>query len=1211
MKCFDYLLPVKIIFFTIAMILGSCGLVAQTFKSLGQPSTVGLTEEDIDSLTAYTGSLRDDFNSSNVNAYYGEVFHPLTSTFSGVSESIDYYKSQAQAGSEFYLLFVFNPFDSKITVEFMMPDDMQSCISDARRLTTIAEIQAACNDRVSESLFFRIKQGLIMTKKKLMQINCFCQEEDEDCFLPDDFASADSRLLSLGFRKKEVSIVGNTDNDYAGDGVVDFLQKEIQIDGHNFNIPEEIIGAKLSFDPDLNGYVGIYNLEHFVDFENLITEYQNNTYDYIEIWFVLTDAGGQSFLYSRFFIKGATFPPGPPVGGSAAKGGLEVRNGNGSMKDMLQQLGNCAIDVAVKSIRDFYSYDKKDDLGENFGNIAQSEPAWQGVSSLLPWMSSNDNNRFNPVMGDEDSLMNISIKLLIADALNEVTTGAAVDNFFTNTRNTPIVYNTFCIPKSLIEQYGYHKQFIGLDGKIYNLGANSRPHKFTDEGYLFSFVKDGKYYFSFHSTVDYSNVGFASLADLNTNYANYYQVKFKNEPNADISNPVKFIKTSSSTFDVIVNGSIEHSLAGDLECFMIQHTGKPGNNIVILDRAEFNLYNLIQELNNFVSDCPNDQELVLRHLASNIAVISDANMSEITTSQKVVLIKAFICAGNFHDGLLSACSKILATAQTNEQLELVHLFDENNYQRLKKVVDEYDQYFEGPSYGVFSYFVSVLTQLVQTRFDDLNIPVQSADVVQFNRIDGVSFVKVPLGFKNIFYLGMNPNEQYQMPAPLNHFIRFGSTIMPVINDNGKMTLKSEYILDYELTGREVTSNEIEIDELVAPFEPVKFQFVENYHNLNFSKFTSYTMPAFYVLWADRALRKEEFKQNAREFWNWLQIVLAILSGGSEPVVVQTFSRLAGATSVIDLFVQSEIQSLDPIAYDANKHYFESWDKFYTATQIADAGVGLINLGSKFVKFDDLVTASGSTSSNSVRFADEVFKDAAKISFYSKLKGLDNLTDWLISYKANPGYANLVARLDEIDETLLSFLNDDLPAAGLKLFFEGNPNGVKAWKKISDGGIPDFINQPGYMNTLEKVAKYQDEAAAGSSGTVKYYRVQTQHPDSKILTVESNGNLTFNKPDVNLNLSTTNRAHADYYAAEKIAQGNTVEIIEFEVPKSFDIQMKEAAVPQYKSTQNLLNPNGTAPKIVDPLQPGDPFELPGFWNQLVQQNYISGTAKIVN
>ncbi len=71
------------------------------------------------------------------------------------------------------------------------------------------------------------------------------------------------------------------------------------------------------------------------------------------------------------------------------------------------------------------------------------------------------------------------------------------------------------------------------------------------------------------------------------------------------------------------------------------------------------------------------------------------------------------------------------------------------------------------------------------------------------------------------------------------------------------------------------------------------------------------------------------------------------------------------------------------------------------------------------------------------------------------------------------------------------------------------------------------------------------------------------------------------------------------------------IIEFEVPKSIDIQMKEAAVPQYKATQNLLNQNGNPPKVVDPTQPGDPFELSSHWHQLIEKNYIRGSAKIIN
>lgn len=162
-----------------------------------------------------------------------------------------------------------------------------------------------------------------------------------------------------------------------------------------------------------------------------------------------------------------------------------------------------------------------------------------------------------------------------------------------------------------------------------------------------------------------------------------------------------------------------------------------------------------------------------------------------------------------------------------------------------------------------------------------------------------------------------------------------------------------------------------------------------------------------------------------------------------------------------------------------------------------------------------------------------------------------------------------------------------------------------------GGISDFINNPEYMKTLEKVAKYQDEAAAGSTGTVKYYRVQGGSgtgTSQELLTVEANGNLTFNSTSNELNLSTTTREHA-YYFIECCRPGG--KIIEFEVPKAFDIQMKQAAIPQYKSTQNLLNTNGTSPKIVDPNQPGDPFELTSYWHNLLKQNYVAGSAKIIN
>ena len=65
-----------------------------------------------------------------------------------------------------------------------------------------------------------------------------------------------------------------------------------------------------------------------------------------------------------------------------------------------------------------------------------------------------------------------------------------------------------------------------------------------------------------------------------------------------------------------------------------------------------------------------------------------------------------------------------------------------------------------------------------------------------------------------------------------------------------------------------------------------------------------------------------------------------------------------------------------------------------------------------------------------------------------------------------------------------------------------------------------------------------------------------------------------------------------------------------MPKSLDVDIKQAAVPQDGSTSNLFNDDGLLPKIADPNQPGDPFELTSLYHNLISLEYITGSAKIV-
>ncbi|CAA0183348.1 hypothetical protein JIP1097_20001 [Tenacibaculum maritimum] len=175
----------------------------------------------------------------------------------------------------------------------------------------------------------------------------------------------------------------------------------------------------------------------------------------------------------------------------------------------------------------------------------------------------------------------------------------------------------------------------------------------------------------------------------------------------------------------------------------------------------------------------------------------------------------------------------------------------------------------------------------------------------------------------------------------------------------------------------------------------------------------------------------------------------------------------------------------------------------------------------------------------------------------------------------------------------------------------NPSYVKSIQRIEEGGV-DLISHQNYVRYVEKMARYQDEIARGGEGVVKYYRVQTSHPLSKYMSVES-GSLKFHKK-TDLNISTTNKLHAEEYAAKKLAKepkGGFVEIIEFEVPKSVDLEMKKVAIPQDSYKKNLLNLELTAPKIVDPTTRGNPFELPLGWRNRIEMNYIDGSAKIIS
>ncbi|MGO4786541.1 hypothetical protein AB4124_03725 [Paenibacillus sp. 2KB_20] len=128
----------------------------------------------------------------------------------------------------------------------------------------------------------------------------------------------------------------------------------------------------------------------------------------------------------------------------------------------------------------------------------------------------------------------------------------------------------------------------------------------------------------------------------------------------------------------------------------------------------------------------------------------------------------------------------------------------------------------------------------------------------------------------------------------------------------------------------------------------------------------------------------------------------------------------------------------------------------------------------------------------------------------------------------------------------------------------------------------------------------------TTNTVKYYRVQTKGKEGSFerMVVNDDGTVSIVTKKSNLNVSAETAEHAEYFLQKK---GEGSYIIEFEVDNWFHDMIMEYAIRQKDYKTNPLNQGRTAPKIVDPNQPGLSLELPPIWLEWVEE--IAKNAKI--
>ena len=147
-----------------------------------------------------------------------------------------------------------------------------------------------------------------------------------------------------------------------------------------------------------------------------------------------------------------------------------------------------------------------------------------------------------------------------------------------------------------------------------------------------------------------------------------------------------------------------------------------------------------------------------------------------------------------------------------------------------------------------------------------------------------------------------------------------------------------------------------------------------------------------------------------------------------------------------------------------------------------------------------------------------------------------------------------------------------------------------FKLKETGNLDAGVGKGGLTNTAEEVVTYR-RVQGGTPPNASWNRIQVE--DGKIVIPNKKSNL---------NISTGNADHANYFLQKR---GSNAEIVEFDVPKWLDDFINESAIPQKNYNKNPLNQGGTAPKIVDPTTPGDSYELPAPWIEWIEEYATNG------
>jgi len=263
----------------------------------------------------------------------------------------------------------------------------------------------AFNLKNTSPLAFPSPENIVKEAADYFEIlkNCpSCATQNGDICFKSSFEGIDKMLLGLGFRKTSTSVVRESPWPMGEDGIFDYVQKELKIDGGDYHIPDQIVDSKRAFEAGaivtnedttmaasgINGRVYIFKNENFANGDWDGMQAIAASVDYVECWVLLKDSNNQYWLYSRFSF-GAFSPP-------TADGGSAVRGENSGSRSAalspwgaaLKLLGNAAIDACLQAVGNRLTDENINNWTSAFKSVNYMGATWEGISSLLPWKKS-------------------------------------------------------------------------------------------------------------------------------------------------------------------------------------------------------------------------------------------------------------------------------------------------------------------------------------------------------------------------------------------------------------------------------------------------------------------------------------------------------------------------------------------------------------------------------------------------------------------------------------------------------------------------------------------------------------------------------------------------------------------------------------------------------------------------------------------------------